>query len=158
MTRQPNALRPPLAAALLAIGAAAIFPALALANVCIQRPVRVRHLQGATVAVGGPNGEEPLPGVPIRIEPRDGRGAAITLTTDVRGGFSLESLPPGHYQLIAESRPFAPLSIHLVLRRTWFWQGRDRRQVMLRFGLDPTTPCGGSSAVVRKPAPDTGGR
>jgi hypothetical protein len=146
----------PLGAALVAsIAAIATAPPVA-AGICIQPPLRVRHLQGAAVS-RYQSGEDVLSGIQIRIERRDGTTAPLPLTTDADGRFAVASLAPGHYTLTAEAKPLDDIRLHLVVKRSRFWQGRDKREVVLVFGFDPHAPCRGSTVEVRKRAsPGTG--
>ena len=119
------------------------------ANVCVRPPLRVRHLQGIAV-VGREAAQRALPETSIRIESRDGKRAPIRLTTGADGRFSVDSLAPGKYDLVAESPPLDRIHVLLVVKRSWFWQGRDTRETVLRFGLDPDAPCGGSTVELRR--------
>jgi hypothetical protein len=121
----------------------------AVADICIQRPLCVRQLQGIAVSKN-PAGDEALPGVQIRIERRDGRQTPLTATTDAEGRFSVPSLAPGHYFLTAVAEPLDEIRIPLVVRRSWFWQGRDTRETVFRFRFDRRTLCGGSTVERRK--------
>lgn len=114
---------------------------LGVADVCVYKPPKVRHVAGKVVDSHG----QPIPGVNITIL-QAGTAVASGQTSDA-GEFRFDSLKEGEFELSATAPGFQSARYRVLLQHPLMRWNRSL-QIELAVGA---VHCGGDIRIVRQP-------
>jgi|GEM_PF-2134343 hypothetical protein len=114
-------------------------------DICIGETLKVSHVSGQVVALWR-GGEAPIPNASIKLSQyvNNELQTKFTVTSDEKGYFRIDNVPPGGYEIVVTSQHFHAFGTRLQLKAS---KSRPSREIVVTLGLG-VHDCG--SAMVRK--------